>query len=129
MTTVQLTNVGLDQATGNGVGTDPDGNRVQFRVTDAERAQLAQALYTDLNVNFSGVEVDEADLVQEETMTTYELFVTDGSVGTAFPADEGWTTERFAQVVADTYGTNVPLVFVVRVLPEGVTTLGSKERT
>ena len=65
--TVQLTNVGLDRTTGNGVGTDPDGNRVQFRVTDAERAQLAQALYTDLNVNFSGVEVDEADLVQEAT--------------------------------------------------------------
>ena len=63
-------------------------------------------------------------------MTTYELFVTDGSVGTAFPADEGWTTERFAQVVANTYGTNVPLVFTVRVLPEGVTTLGStKEST
>ena len=63
-------------------------------------------------------------------MTTYELFVTDGSVGTAFPADKGWTTKQLAQVVANTYGTNVPLVFTVRVLPEGVTTLGStKEST
>lgn len=65
---VSLTNVGLDGDVG--VGTDPQGNRVRFRLTPSDVAQLKQVLYSDLAVNFSGVDVDEEDIISEGSRRT-----------------------------------------------------------
>lgn len=58
---VHLTNVGIEGELG--VGTDPSGNRVNFLLTDKDKADLKAVLYSDLAVNFSGVDVDQADIV------------------------------------------------------------------
>lgn len=62
-TAVSLTNVGVDRETGNGVGTDPSGKRVQFKLSDADREKLKSILYSDLAVNFSGVDVSEDEII------------------------------------------------------------------
>lgn len=60
-TAVSLTNVGIDGE--YGVGTDPEGNRVKFMLTEKDRADLKAILYSDMAINFSGVDVDQADIV------------------------------------------------------------------
>lgn len=62
---VALTNVGVDPDTGNGVGTDPSGQRVQFRMTEKEKADLKTVLLSDMAVNFSGVDVEQSDIIRE----------------------------------------------------------------
>ena len=67
-TAVSLTRVGLDGE--NGIGTDPQGNRVRFRLTPKERQDLASVLFSDMSVNFSGVDVDESDIIREGARRT-----------------------------------------------------------
>ena len=62
-TAVSLTNVGLDGE--NGIGTDPSGNRVRFRLSPQDRKDLSSVLFSDLAINFSGVDVDESDIIRE----------------------------------------------------------------
>lgn len=66
---VSLTNVGIDPETQNGVGTDPSGQRVQFALSDSDRAQLKSVLLSDLAANFSGVDVDEDEIIKGASAT------------------------------------------------------------
>jgi hypothetical protein len=62
MSTLSLTRVGIE-GPGVGVGTDPNGNRVRFRLTPADEKNLRSVLFSDLAINFTGVDVDESDLL------------------------------------------------------------------
>jgi hypothetical protein len=44
-------------------GTDSQGQKVYFKVSDSEAADLRAVMYSDLAANFSGVEVDPQDVV------------------------------------------------------------------
>ena len=61
---ISLTNVGID-GPGVGIGTDPSGARVKFRITEQEEKDLKGVLYSDLAGNFSGVEIDESDIIKD----------------------------------------------------------------
>lgn len=62
---ITLTRVGIN-GPGVGIGTDPNGNRVRFRLTPSDEADLRSVLFSDLAINFSGVEIDPADLLTAE---------------------------------------------------------------
>ena len=62
-TAISLTNVGID-GPGVGIGTDPSGNRVKFRLSEKDEKDLKGVLYSDLAVNFSGVDIDEGDIIK-----------------------------------------------------------------
>lgn len=67
---INLTSVGIEDASRNLCkGVDASGATVTFRVTDADLASLRSVLYSDLAVNFAGVEVDEADIVKQRERT------------------------------------------------------------
>lgn len=68
-TAVSLTNVGVDPGTGNGTGTDPSGKRVQFKLSDEDRQKLKDILLSDLAINFSGVDVDESEIITTASKT------------------------------------------------------------
>lgn len=67
-TSVSLTNVGIEGD--YGVGTDPSGNRVKFNLSEKDKADLKAVLYSDLAVNFSGVDVAESDIVKDASLRT-----------------------------------------------------------
>lgn len=70
-TAVSLSGVGIVDR--NGLvckGTDPSGNVVYFRVSQSEMNQLASILFGDLAINFSGVDVDESDIIPNPTAST-----------------------------------------------------------
>lgn len=71
-TAVSLTNVGIDRDSGNGTGTDPSGKKVQFRLSEEDKKALSAVLYSDLAVNFSGVDVDQADIITTARRTASE---------------------------------------------------------
>lgn len=92
-TAVSLTNVGIDRATGNGTGTDPSGKKVQFRLSAEDKKALSAVLYSDLAVNFSGVDVDQGDIITSASKTAAApthvvVDETDGQVISSFN-DEG----------------------------------------
>lgn len=89
---VSLTNVSFEGGIGSnvGVGTDSQGNRVRFRLSDQDAADLASVLTGDLGMNFSGVDVDEADII---TTASHRHAGTDpedqnGNAETALPTPE-----------------------------------------
>lgn len=67
-TAISLTNVGIEGE--YGVGTDPNGDRVKFRLSEKDKADLKAVLYSDLAVNFSGVDVEESDIVKDASRRT-----------------------------------------------------------
>lgn len=67
-TAVSLTNVSLDGE--NGIGTDPQGNRVRFRLSPQDRKDLSSVLFGDLAGNFSGVDIEESDIIREGARRT-----------------------------------------------------------
>ena len=71
-TAISLTNVGFEGGIGSnvGVGTDPDGNRVRFRLSDKDASDLASVLTGDLAGNFSGVDVDPEDIITTASRKT-----------------------------------------------------------
>lgn len=69
---VSLTNVGIESET-VGVGTDPQGNRVRFRLTPEDHKALLDILYSDLAINFTGVEVSEDEIIKESSVKTADL--------------------------------------------------------
>ena len=66
-TAISLTNVGIDGD--HGVGTNPSGDRVTFRITDKEKADLQRILQSDLAINFSGVDIEEGDIIKGAART------------------------------------------------------------
>lgn len=77
-TAVSLTNVGLDGE--NGIGTDPSGNRIRFRLSPQDRKDLSSVLFSDLAINFSGVDVDESDIIREAGRRPFDDTPTPSSV-------------------------------------------------
>lgn len=67
-TAVSLTNVGLDGE--NGIGTDPQGNRVRFKLSPQDRKDLSAVLFSDMAVNFTGVDVEESDIIRSASRRT-----------------------------------------------------------
>ena len=63
---ISLTNVTLD-GPGQAKGKDKDGNTVRFRLSDQDEKDLKFILLGDLAINFSGVDVDESDIIDEGT--------------------------------------------------------------
>lgn len=64
---INLTNVGIvDKAGLVCKGKDSSGNEVRFKVTQSEMDQLASVLYGDLALNFSGVTIEESDVIRSE---------------------------------------------------------------
>lgn len=63
-TAVSLSNVGVESDT-VGTGTDPSGKKVRFSITPAEAKQLKDILFSDMAINFSGVDVEESDIIKE----------------------------------------------------------------
>jgi hypothetical protein len=84
---ISLTNVGIEGDVG--VGTDPSGKRVKFQLSAEDKKALSAVLYSDLSVNFSGVDVEIDDIIAE---------------GTRKVAREEWskTCERCGQVFTGT---------------------------
>jgi ssDNA-binding Zn-finger/Zn-ribbon topoisomerase 1 len=64
---ISLTNVGYSGE--NGVGTDPQGNRVTFKLSPKDLADLKSILLSDMAVNFSGVEIEESDIISTASKT------------------------------------------------------------
>ncbi len=64
-TAISLTNVGFEGGIGSnvGVGTAPDGQRIRFRLSDKDAKDLASVMTSDLAVNFSGVDIEESDII------------------------------------------------------------------
>lgn len=62
---ISVKNVGID-SDGNGTGTTSDGTKVKFRLSDKDRADLKAVLYSDLAMNFSGVEIEQSDIITEQ---------------------------------------------------------------
>lgn len=59
---ITLTNVGI-AAPGIGIGTDPAGNRVRFTLSAKDESDLRFILLGDLAINFTGVDIDESDVI------------------------------------------------------------------
>lgn len=66
-TAVSLTNVGFEGGIGSNTahGYDSAGNKVLFRLSDQDAKDLAYVMTSDMAINFSGVDVDEADIIRE----------------------------------------------------------------
>ena len=61
---IQLTNVTNPGLTGNIFeGTDSSGNRVRFRASDEDADKIRHVLLSDMAINFTGVTIDESDIV------------------------------------------------------------------
>lgn len=73
---VFLTDVALENAWGDlsqgavGRGIDPNGNEVRFRLSPEDAADLRSIMVSDLAMNFSGVTVDESDIISEARRKT-----------------------------------------------------------
>lgn len=66
---VELKNVTIaDKAKNLFKGEDESGNTVVFRASDEDAKQLREVMFGDLAVNFSGVTVDEADIVKQGSL-------------------------------------------------------------
>lgn len=76
---VFLTDVALENAWGDlsqgavGRGIDPNGNEVRFRLSPEDAADLRSIMVSDLAMNFSGVTVDESDIISEARRKTAGL--------------------------------------------------------
>jgi hypothetical protein len=96
-TAISLTNVGIlphagvqGEDTEVGIGTDPSGNRVKFKLSAEDAKSLRSILYSDLSVNFSGVDIEESDIIREGSKrTATEVPVKepsdDGAAGSTLP--------------------------------------------
>lgn len=65
-TALSLTNVGFEGGIGSniGVGTAPDGQRIRFRLSPKDAKDLAFILTGDLAINFSGIDIEESDIIR-----------------------------------------------------------------
>lgn len=77
-------------------GTDNQGQRVYFYVSDEEAAQLLGILYSDLAANFSGVEVNPQDVAMNPDLMK-------GSSKTAVVAEAGLATAATASTTTITW--------------------------
>lgn len=62
---VHLNNVGIE-GPGVGSGTTADGTKVRFHLSPSDEAALKSVLYSDLAVNFSGVDVTPDEIITEQ---------------------------------------------------------------
>lgn len=68
---IDLKNVGIvDRAGLVCKGVDPSGKEVKFKVTQSEMNQLAAVLFGDLATNFSGVTIEDSDIVKDASAKT-----------------------------------------------------------
>lgn len=61
-TAISVTNVGIEGD--HGVGT-ANGTRIKFRLTPKELSDLKSVLYSDLAMNFSGVDIEQSDIIKD----------------------------------------------------------------
>ena len=68
---VSLTNVSFDGGIGSNTakGTNSSGEVVRFRLSDKDAKDLAFILTGDLAINFSGMDVDESDIITTASKT------------------------------------------------------------
>ncbi len=88
-TAVHLNNVSLDGD--NGVGTDPSGNRVKFKLSPEDRKQLSDVLFGDLAQNFSGVDVEQDEIISEGSRRPFDASTSAGGgdkTATTVPAGQ-----------------------------------------
>lgn len=71
-TAVSLTNVGFEDGIGSNTahGYTADGRKVVFRLSDQDAKDLAYVMTSDMAINFSGVDVDEADIISTASRKT-----------------------------------------------------------
>jgi hypothetical protein len=69
---VSLTNVGFEGGIGSDTahGTDAAGNKVLFRLSPKDAKDLAYVMTSDLAINFSGMDVEEKDIIREGSRRT-----------------------------------------------------------
>lgn len=69
---VSLTNVGFEGGIGSNTahGYTADGRKVIFRLSDQDAKDLANVMTSDMAINFSGVDVDEADIISTASRRT-----------------------------------------------------------
>lgn len=75
---ISLTNVGIEGD--NGVGTDPSGKRVTFTLSEKDKADLKAVLYSDMAINFSGVDVEQSDIITTASRKTAGIYCNDHDV-------------------------------------------------
>lgn len=73
---ISLTNVGVenvfslkDGEAGIGKGTDSSGNKVRFHMSAEDVKQFKSIMLSDLGMNFSGVDIDESEIISEGSRT------------------------------------------------------------
>ena len=64
-TAIAVSNVGI-AGPGVGSGTTADGTRITFLLTPEEEASLKSVLYSDLAVNFTGVDIEASDILTQQ---------------------------------------------------------------
>ncbi len=64
-TAISLTNIGKTDDPLIFTGKDPSGKQVKFKVTKKESDDLKAIMYSDMAINFSGVDVDESEIVKD----------------------------------------------------------------
>ena len=64
-TAVSLSNIGKTDDPLVFTGKDPSGKQVKFKVTEQESKDLKAILYSDMAMNFSGVDVDESEIIKD----------------------------------------------------------------
>lgn len=94
-TAISVTNVGVD-SDGNGTGT-ANGKRIKFRLSDKDRESLKAVLYSDMAMNFSGVDIDQSEVI-DEGGTTASLFE---HMASTFGRDGGRGIATYAQDFGD----------------------------
>lgn len=69
-TAISLTNIGKTDDPLIFKGKDPSGKEVKFKVTQKESDDLKAVLYSDMAINFSGVDVDESEIIKDASFRT-----------------------------------------------------------
>lgn len=64
-TAVSLSNIGKTDDPLVFTGKDPSGKQVKFKVTEQESKDLREVMFSDLAMNFSGVDVDESEIIKD----------------------------------------------------------------
>lgn len=63
-TAISLTNVGIE-SDDVAFGRDSAGNKVRFRISPKDLRDLKSILYSDMAMNFSGVDIEPSDVIKE----------------------------------------------------------------
>ena len=108
---VALTNVTIaDRAARTFKGKDPSGKEVTFQANEKDAADLIQVMTSDLAINFSGVTVDESEIISQAHRRTA------GINWTLTYSEPNWVTDDGD--VATTPNGTIPMEYIAKV-PEG----------